>query len=427
MSAPLRLPTRPLRGWAIAAAAAALVACGSDGDDGTNGVVPTPHTLSGVAAVGAPIVGGTINVSCAGGASLSTTTAADGAWQVTTSGQTLPCAVQVQGGTAGGVANSAAWHSIAFDFGNVNVTPLTELVLARSIAGDPRAWFAAPAFAQVDAAAVDAALTRVVAALGVSDELDGRNPLTARFEAVSGDTIDDVLQALSSALQTLGTDFATLLAAAGNNDFAAFAGLPNAVASALNGGSSTGCTTGSEMSFSAGQAAGPYSNGQKACVQGSATTLKIDAKTLSNPTPNPNVSAPYAAYVFVDAGLNYELVLKNGALHEINIGKPNAASAADVHGQFALSSSGGGSSGTMTLEVSINGVVSSSIPVPNQTPPGSQAEFCGVVANDPSLANLGVTLTINGCSFAGNVGTIQATATVSGISVPYTVRFIYGS
>jgi hypothetical protein len=431
MSALLRLPNRPLRGLAIAVAAAALVACGSDDDGGGS------TTLGGVAAVGSPIVGGSVDVRCASGSPLSATTGDGGAWQVTISGQTLPCAVQVQGGTAGGSANTEAWHSIAFDFGNVNVTPLTELVLARSLAGNPQAWFAAPSFAGLNAAAVETALSQVVAALGVSSALDGANPLTARFQAVSGNAIDDVLEALSSALQTLGTDFAALLVAAGSGDFSAFAGMPGAITTALNaggggggggGGGSTSCSTGTEMIFARGQAAGPYTDGQKACVQGSATSLTIDGKTLTNPTQNTVVSAPFAAYVFVDAGLNYELVLNNGALYEINIAKPDAISGADFHGQFAPTSAAGSS--TLTLEVSVSGVVSSSIQVPNQVPPTSQSDFCSDIASDPNLVGLqaqGISLTITSCSFSGNVGTIQATAQTGGVSVPYTVRFIYGS
>jgi hypothetical protein len=79
----------------------------------------------------------------------------------------------------------------------------------------------------------------------------------------------------------------------------------------------------------------------------------------------------------------------------------------------------------------ISGVTSSSFTVPNQTPPASPAEFCADPASNPNLVGLkvqnGVTLTITGCSFANNVGAIQATVTVSGISVSYVVRFLYGS
>ncbi len=132
---------RPLRSLLMAAAAAAaLVACGSDDDSTTTSAAPA-ETLSGVAAVGSPIVGGLVSISCAGGAGLSATTDTSGAWDAPISGQTLPCAVRVNGGTVDGVANALALHSVAFDFSNVNLTPLTDLIVARAAAGDPQAWF----------------------------------------------------------------------------------------------------------------------------------------------------------------------------------------------------------------------------------------------------------------------------------------------
>lgn len=425
MRASTRFLARPVRGLALAAAAAALVACG--GDDDT--------TLGGVAAVGDPIAGGTVQVACAGGSPLSTTTSATGQWQVAISGQTLPCAVQVQGGTVGGAPYTATLHSIATAFGNLNITPLTDLVVARSVGGNPQAWFQAPAFAGIDQAALQAAVDQVVAALGLGTALGDRDPLTASFTAASGDPIDDLLQALAAALQTLGAEYAALLTAAGQGNFAAFSALPAAVTQALgsatgggNTGGSTSCTSGVEMVFARGQADGPYTDGQKVCAEATTTSLKIGDKTFSNPTTNPVVVAPFAAYAFVDAGLSYEVVLNNGALYEINIAKTNAVSAADFHGQFMPTASGGQ---TLTVEVSISGTLATSFTVPNQTPPASEAEFCADPSSDPNLTGLqlqnGVTLTITGCSFANNIGTIAASAQTGGLSVPYVVRFVYGS
>lgn len=423
----------PLRGLLIAAAAVALVACGSDDESTPSAPTsPTTTTLGGVAAVGKPIVGGTVNVACAGGSPLSTTTAAGGVWEVTINGQTLPCAVQVQGGTVDGVANGLALHSIAFDFGNINVSTLTDLAFARSVGGNPQAWFAAPTFAGLDSARVNAAMTQVAEALGITAALGERNPLVSAFEPKPGDPIDDLLEALADALQALDTDFATLLTAAGANNFAAFSGLPGAIVAAQDGGggsSGDSCTAGVEVIFAAGQAAGPFTDGQKVCVEASATSLKIGSLTLGNPTPNTVVTAPYSAYTFVDAGLNYEVVFNGGALYEINVAKVNAISINDFHGQFTPTAGSGGV--TLTVEVAISGIASASFTVPNQTPPANQDEFCADLSSNPNLLGLqaetGVTLTVTGCSFANNVGTIQATAQTSGVSVPYVLRFIFGS
>ena len=115
-----------------------LVACGG----GSGSSTPSSSTLSGVAAVGTPIANGTINIRCASGSALNTTTSSSGGWQVTLSGQTLPCAVEVSGGTINGVANTMTYHSIATAIGTVNVTPLTDLMVA-NLAGTatPTTWF----------------------------------------------------------------------------------------------------------------------------------------------------------------------------------------------------------------------------------------------------------------------------------------------
>lgn len=405
---------RPLRGLLVTAAAAALVACGGDGDSASAG-----STLSGVAAVGSPIVGGAVNVTCAGGTALDTTTSSTGTWQVALSGQTLPCAVQVQGGSVDGVASTLTLHSVAFDTGNVNITPLTELVFARAVAGNPQAWFASPAFAALTSANVDAAITQILDTLGLTTALAGLNPLASEFQPQAGNAMDDALTALAGALQSLGTDFAALLAAASQNDFAAFAGLPGAVATAQGsgsgGGSSSGtCTSGVEMVYS-GTAGGGFTDQQKLCVTASATSLGIAGKTLANPTTNAAVTAPFAGYTFVDGGNSYEVVLKNGAPYEINY---------SLNGSYlgTLMST----VGLLKIEVSVNGVPTPSFSIPGETPPASQAEFCADPATNPNVAGLGYTLSNISCSFSNNVGTIQATASVGGVGVPFVVTFTWG-
>lgn len=404
-----RFPARPLGGLAVAAAAIALVACGGD-DDPTAPLGPTTSTLSGIAAVGSPIVGGTVGVTCAGGSGLSTTTDAGGAWTVTINGQTLPCAVQVDGGTVDGTANPLSLHSVAFDFSNVNVTPLTELVFANVVAGSPQTWFATPDFAALTAANVNSAVTRIVSTLGIASTLGQRDPLTAAFRPQAGDAIDDVLSAISAALQTLGTDFAALLAAAQANNFADFAGLQAAIVAAQGGGGSSGgsCASGVEMAYS-GTAGGGYTNLQKLCVEASAAMLKIGGKTLGSPTVNGGVTAPYSAYTFADGADRYEVVLKSGMPYEIN---------------FLL---GGTYIGTfmptagLTVELSIAGVASPSFTVPGETAPSSEAEFCADATTNPYLVTPGLTVTVTGCSFANKVGTISAT--VGGL--PYVLKLTW--
>lgn len=237
--------TRPLL-WLTLASGALLTACGG-GDGSTPPASDPPDALSGTAAVGLPIVGGTVNVRCAGGAALDTTTSSSGAWSVTLSGQTLPCAVQVSAGTVGGASNPNAYHAIALTVGTVNVTPLTDLVVARILGSSPQAWFDEPVFTAFSSSAVTGAVDAIRTALGLAAALGSADPFTTAFAANGSDPLDKVLDALQDALDNAETSYAALLAAAQANDFADFSGFPaafEAAWSALNSGGSGGGTGG---------------------------------------------------------------------------------------------------------------------------------------------------------------------------------------
>lgn len=178
-------------------------------------------TLSGTAAVGAPIVGGNVAVQCAGGNALNTLTSAAGAWSVTLTGQTLPCVVQVSGGTVAGGANTIPLHSIALQPGTVNITPLTDLIVANLINQAPAGWFTtglnAGAFAAMAGNALQAAMNNVVAALDLSAALGNMDPFTTAFNATVDDDMDKILEALKGAIAAVaGFGYADLLAAVQN-------------------------------------------------------------------------------------------------------------------------------------------------------------------------------------------------------------------
>lgn len=325
---PTRLAIPPWIRHAVAlAAVATLAACGDDG-------VPQ---LAGVAAVGSPIVGGTVEVSCAAGPALSTTTGAAGAWQIAAADQTLPCAVRVSGGTVDGNPNPGSYHALALAFdGNLNLTPLSDLVTARAVGAAPQAWFAAPTFDAVTAANVDAAVDAVVAALGVGGALGTIDPLTTSFQPQPGDPLDDLLEALRSALAALAIDYPTLLAAAASGDFAALGALPAAITAALgssagnggggpssggpsSGGSSGNCASGVAMSYHQYAAGGSYTDGQRVCASATDTSFTVDGKTLGNGVKSTVVTAPFAAWTYADGAYSWEVVLKNGAMYEVNL------------------------------------------------------------------------------------------------------------
>jgi hypothetical protein len=191
----------------------AVTACGGGGGDSTPAI--SADTLSGVAAVGSPIANGSVQIICAGGNSLNTTTSSAGAWQVTISGQTLPCAVEVTGGTINTVANVIPYHSIATSFGNVNVTPLTDLILA-NLAGTttPNVWFAGlipSSIVSMTSSSVATAYSNQCAAFSGLAQLCTFNPITTVFTPTNDNIMDYMLIALRVAMLNSGVTYASLL------------------------------------------------------------------------------------------------------------------------------------------------------------------------------------------------------------------------
>jgi hypothetical protein len=201
-----------------------VVACGGGGGGGAD-PPPQSSTLSGVVAVSAPIANGAIQVKCAGGNPLNTTTNSSGTWQITISGQTPPCAVEISGGTVNRISNTLSYHSVATSFGTVNVTPLTDLALANLVGtATPDIWFASLAsneLALITSTLIDVALSNQCAALYGLTPLCSTNPITTAFSPVSGDSMYKMLSALQIAMQDTGITYASLLSDASAVNYAA--------------------------------------------------------------------------------------------------------------------------------------------------------------------------------------------------------------
>lgn len=268
----------------------AVAACGGGGGGGESST--TASTLGGVAAVGSPIANGTVQVKCAGGVILTGTTTSAGAWQVTISGQTLPCAVEVSGGTVNGTANTTPYHSVATSFGTANATPLTDLVVA-NLAGTatPGVWFAGlttAALVQITTISVNTALTNLRIAFSGLAPLGMVDPITTAFTPTPGNTSDDMLAALKTSMANTGVTYATLLNNASTPNFAnPVAGFGNALATAYavtaSGGTWPGIST---LPF-------PLRSGYSAQVaSGSATNYTISGSCSG--TLNEVWSAPVA-------------------------------------------------------------------------------------------------------------------------------------
>ena len=135
----------------------------------------------------------------------------------TLTGQTLPCAVEAFGGTINGVLNGTSYHSVAIAYGTVNITPLTEMVVA-NLSGStaPSVWFntlfSTPAkIANITQASINASLAQFKAAMPSLALLSTINPMTTAFSPTPGDVYDDALTALQTAITNSGVTWSTLL------------------------------------------------------------------------------------------------------------------------------------------------------------------------------------------------------------------------
>lgn len=296
----------------IATTSLILVGCGGGSGGGTS--TPAPSSLGGVTAVGYPIVSGTVQVKCASGPALNTTTSSTGSWQVILSGgQTLPCAIEVSGGTINNVANNTSYHSVATVAGIINVTPLTDLMVANLVAQTLSTWFAglntSPAlFTAITQANVDTALTNLRTALSGLAPLNTINPITTSFTATPGNISDDMLAALQSAITNSGGSYtySTLLNAASTTSFttvvaALNAALPAAYAATTSGSlpSVTGIGPGITGVF-------PTSSAPSASVTISGTNFSHSASnyrvSFNGVTASPWIRTLYQLAVNVPAG-----------------------------------------------------------------------------------------------------------------------------
>ncbi|MDO9072117.1 MAG: hypothetical protein Q7U73_02540 [Rubrivivax sp.] len=204
------------------ALAATLTACGGGGGADTAAPAPTPTppppatsvTLTGIAARGAALAGAAVNIKCAGGSG-SATTSVSGAYTVAITSASLPCAFQVTG-TDGTVLHSLRAGTENTGSFNVNITPLTELVVASAAATAPATFFSGYAAASApNAAAVTQAIASVRTALAsVTIDLSGVNPISDTLVAASagtaGNALDQKIDALGAALTAAQTTLAQL-------------------------------------------------------------------------------------------------------------------------------------------------------------------------------------------------------------------------
>ncbi len=166
---------------ALAMAAVGLASCGGGGGGGSAGTTPPATTLGGVAAAGAPIIGMvTVKDSTAPTPQTkSTAIAADGRYSVDVAGMTAPFMVRADGRVGDREYHIFSAATEADVGGTINVTPLTDLILA-NIAGQlAEDYYDSGAFSTLTAEEIDAAenalqekLLPVLTAVGLDNSID---------------------------------------------------------------------------------------------------------------------------------------------------------------------------------------------------------------------------------------------------------------
>jgi hypothetical protein len=175
-----------------------LSACGGSSSSSSNN---GSSSISGTAATGLAISGGTVTAHCVSG-SVTGTTATDGSYTLNLGGgQTPPCILQV---TKAGTP-TITLYGYATAAGHSNITPITDMVLSKALADSPAVAF--NAFDSADASTINGAL--VAAKAYVNTQLTSAglgtpsiDPLTGTFTV--GDANDSILDALGTALASAG-------------------------------------------------------------------------------------------------------------------------------------------------------------------------------------------------------------------------------
>jgi hypothetical protein len=176
---------------------ALLNACGGGGGGGGGGSGIIDPTLSGLAATGAALASATVTVKCTAGGLLTTTTTVNGSFSLQLGGaQSLPCMLKAESG-------ATTLFSYATGYGRINITPLSDLVLAAAGNDTPANLFAT--FDSTVAGTISANLASAKTYVrNQMVQLDFNpvsiDPLTGTFTV--GDTHDEILDQIQVALST---------------------------------------------------------------------------------------------------------------------------------------------------------------------------------------------------------------------------------
>ncbi|WP_145768808.1 hypothetical protein [Marinobacter lipolyticus] len=185
----------------LLALAVALNGCSPSGPSSDDSSVVAGDqlvTLSGRAAVGAPIVNAPVDARCEGGEGFigSVTTNESGGFLGQVDASALPCALRVTGD-----GEDKVLHSFADSGGTINITPFTDLIIALSASMAPMDWFNQDEYATAVSSLNLAREEFLGALLNANYNLpgDGFDPFKSSFEI--NDAVDQLLDAFSAAIR----------------------------------------------------------------------------------------------------------------------------------------------------------------------------------------------------------------------------------
>jgi hypothetical protein len=296
-----------------AAVALALGACGGGGGDSTSTpppvvvAPPAPGTLKvgGTAATGAALASAQVQIKCVAGNGVATT-GPDGVYSVTIAGASLPCVLSASSGasTLRSVAEAGSGTTAT-----VNITPLSEIIVARLAGGDAGSLFThfdAAAQAKLSGTSLADARAAVAPALQGVIDLNGidpiKDPLVAASAGQTGNALDQKLDSLGATLTAAQTSLPEVAAALAAN--------PNALAvvQTLLQPAASGCAALHSGNF---QALDPYSSSAPV------TRVKVDAASLKVTDAKGSVkswTSDSACAYSTDGGATKAYVAKSGII-----------------------------------------------------------------------------------------------------------------
>ncbi|MBC8210957.1 MAG: hypothetical protein H8E21_07790 [Gammaproteobacteria bacterium] len=336
-----------------------LSACG--GSDNDDAPANTTATLSGTAAVGAALASRQVTIVDKSGASVTTTTDANGKYSVTVTVSAKPFMLKVE-------TDGEPLYSFAAEAGISNITPLTNLALHEanrngstytplsSLFSSFKDSYAGITETRLNEAKakVNANLASVYSSAGVANGFDF---FKTAFNA-DGSGIDQVLDNAGISIDSSdpgiitinvtgasafsfnpGIDFSQFVVGGGAGSGGDIGTLPSYVASQVV-----------DMEFCCAAAGAPYSNGEvvKFTFSGSGMLFLTESFTVVAPTFTDNSSATPGPYIWDNGTYKYELSVLNNAIHEVNV---FASTAGTFLGQFTPVTGNGGGSTTGAPEI----------------------------------------------------------------------------